>query len=265
MNLLLPRSSLLTIYKSLVRLHLNYRDAIFDQPNNSRLSEKNEIVKYYAASVIPGTIRGNSKEKLYQELGLKSLKDRGWLRQIPYLYKIILIKLLPFLYELIPSLKRSHWYPGCFQILRFTTILLLTSLLPFPITDSHIKIIDSYAMFRKKLLTFIKPLEKDSCGIYDPLGVRSIKRLRLSLSHLREHKFRHNFVDTLSLLCSCSIETEDTEHYFLRWQNNLSVRTTLMNDLNNINTSTGSLNSNYFLRMILYGKKSLTKKPIARY
>ena len=108
MNLLLPRSSLLTIYKSLVRLHLNYRDAIFDQPNNSRLSEKNEIVKYYAASVIPGTISGNSKEKLYQELGLKSLKDRGWLRQIPYLYKIILIKLLPFLYELIPSLKRSH-------------------------------------------------------------------------------------------------------------------------------------------------------------
>ena len=77
MNLLLPRSSQLTIYKSLVRLHLNHGDATFDQPSNSRLSEKIETVKYYAASVIARYIRENSKEKLYQELELKSLKDRG--------------------------------------------------------------------------------------------------------------------------------------------------------------------------------------------
>ena len=32
-----------------------------------------------------------------------------------YLYKIILIKLPPYLYELIPPLKRSQRYPGCFQ------------------------------------------------------------------------------------------------------------------------------------------------------
>ena len=38
MNLLLPRSSLLTIYKSFVRPHLDYGDVIYDQPNNSRLS-----------------------------------------------------------------------------------------------------------------------------------------------------------------------------------------------------------------------------------
>ena len=39
MNLLLPRSSVLTIYKPFVRLHLDYADVIYDQPNNSRLSE----------------------------------------------------------------------------------------------------------------------------------------------------------------------------------------------------------------------------------
>ena len=142
---------------------------------------------------------------------------------------------------------------------------MLTSLLPFTITDSHIKNIDSYAMFRKKLLTFIKPLEKDSYGISDPLGVRLLNRLRLSFNHLRERKFRHNFVDPLNLLYSCSTETEDTEHYFLRGQNNLSFRTTLMNDLNNINTAIGSLNSNDVLSVILYGDKSLTKKVFARY
>ena len=33
-----------------------------------------------------------------------------------------------------------------------------------------------------------------------------------------------------------------------------------MNDLNNINTSIGSLNSNYFLRVILYEKKKFNKE-----
>ena len=48
MNLSLPRSSLLTIYKSFVRLHLEYGDVIYDQPNNSDLSHKIESVQYNA-------------------------------------------------------------------------------------------------------------------------------------------------------------------------------------------------------------------------
>ena len=105
MNLLLPRSSLLTIYKSFVRPHLDYGDVIYDQPNNSRLSDKIETVQYNAALAITGAIRGTSKEKLYQELGLESLKDRGWLRRMSYLHKIISTKLPPYLHQLIPPHK----------------------------------------------------------------------------------------------------------------------------------------------------------------
>ena len=57
MNLLLPRSSLLAIYKSFVRPHLDYGDVIYDQPNNSRLSDKIESVQYNAALAITGAIR----------------------------------------------------------------------------------------------------------------------------------------------------------------------------------------------------------------
>ena len=39
---LLPRSSLLTIYKSFVRPHLDYGDIIYDQPNNQTLSDNIE-------------------------------------------------------------------------------------------------------------------------------------------------------------------------------------------------------------------------------
>ena len=93
MNLLLPCSSRLTIYKSFVRPHLNYSDVIYDQPNNSRFSDKIESAQYNAALAINGAIRGTSKEKLYQELGLESLKDGRWLRLMSYLYKIISKKL----------------------------------------------------------------------------------------------------------------------------------------------------------------------------
>ena len=85
LNLLLPRSSLLTVYKCFIRPHLDYGDVIYDQPNLSSLTNKIESVQYNAALAITGTIRGTSKEKLYQELGFKSLKDRRSLRWLRYL------------------------------------------------------------------------------------------------------------------------------------------------------------------------------------
>ena len=88
--------------------------------------------------------------------------------------------------------------------------------------DSDIKNIDSHAVLRKKLLAFIRTLENDAYGIYDALDVRLVNRLRLVFSHFWDHKFRHNFTDTSNPLCSCSLETEDIEHYFVHCQNNLS-------------------------------------------
>ena len=106
----------------------------------------------------------------------------------------------------------------------------------------------------------LRPLGNYTYEIYGPLGIRLLNRLRLVFSHLRENKFRHNFADTLNPLCSCSLKTEDTDNYFLRCQNNLSFRTALMNDLNNINTAIASLNSYDLLRVILYGDEIFNKK-----
>ena len=87
-----------------------------------------------------------------------------------YLHKIISPKLPPYLYELIPPLQRSQRYPGSFQTLRCRTTLFQNSFLLFTITewnklDTDIKNIGSHAMFRKKLLTFPRPLENDTYGI----------------------------------------------------------------------------------------------------
>ena len=40
------------------------------------------MVQYKAALVITGAIKGTSRDRLYQELGLESLADRRWSRKL---------------------------------------------------------------------------------------------------------------------------------------------------------------------------------------
>ena len=103
--------------------------------------------------------------------------------------------------------------------MRCRTELVQNSFLSFTVDewnklDSDIKISDSYTTFCKNLLAFIRPVGNSMYGIYDPFGVILINRLWLGFSHLREDKFRHNFVDTVNPLCSCTFGTENTEHFF---------------------------------------------------
>ena len=78
---ILPQMSLIIIYKSFARPHLDYGDALYDQPNNERFCQKFESDQYNAALAITGGIKGLSQMKLYNELGLESLKFRRWFRK----------------------------------------------------------------------------------------------------------------------------------------------------------------------------------------
>ena len=60
----LPRPSLMTLYKSFIRPHLDNEDIIYDQPFNKAFQNKIESIKYNACFAITGGIRGTSKEKL---------------------------------------------------------------------------------------------------------------------------------------------------------------------------------------------------------
>ena len=77
-------------------------------------------------------------------------------------------------------------------------------------------------------------------------------RLRLSFSHLHEHKFRHGFKDTLNPLCSCSIEAKTTTHYFLRCHFHGSIWATLMNDLEIILIPFSTVCDNNLISLLLY-------------
>ena len=104
----LPYPSLVTIYKAFLRPHLDYGDIIYDQGYKESFHQKLESIQYNAALAITGAIRGTSREKLYQELGLESLQKRRWYRKLCYFLKIFLVQSLDYLSRVLLSIRRAY-------------------------------------------------------------------------------------------------------------------------------------------------------------
>ena len=72
----IPRKPLLSIYKAFLRSHLDYYDVIYDKSRNEKFKGTLESIQYNATLTITDAIKGTSKEKLYNELGLECLRDK---------------------------------------------------------------------------------------------------------------------------------------------------------------------------------------------
>ena len=103
----MPRKSLITLYKTFVRPLIDYGDIIYDQFQNDSFSEKLELIQYKAALVITGAIQGTSCDKIYQELGLESLKSRRWYNRLSLMFKIMKEEALNYLVNLIPKCEQT--------------------------------------------------------------------------------------------------------------------------------------------------------------
>ena len=99
---ILTKSALLTIYKSFIRLHLDYADITYDQAYNVSFNQKLEILQYNVCLAITGAIRGTLREKLYEELNLGSLQLRRWFRKLSCFCKLFNSERLHYLFKLIP-------------------------------------------------------------------------------------------------------------------------------------------------------------------
>ena len=99
---LLPRQALVTIYKAFIRPHLDYGDVLYDQAFNNSFHAKMESIQYNACLTITGAIRGSSREKIYQELGLESLQLRRWYRKLCLFYKVFKNEHPKYFFHLIP-------------------------------------------------------------------------------------------------------------------------------------------------------------------
>ena len=160
---ILPRSTLLTIYKTFKRGRLDYADIIYDQAYNSAFHDKLESDQYNACLAITGAIRGTSTEKVYQELGLEFLKSRPWFRKLCPFYKISNNKSPSYLFNLIPNFNRVHNTRLSYNIppIKVKHDYFKNSFFPSAISewnklDLNIRNSASLNAFKKRLLNFIR-------------------------------------------------------------------------------------------------------------
>ena len=220
---LLPRSTLITIYKAFIRPYLDYGDILYDQAYNMSFHHKLESIQYNACLAITGGIRGTSKEKLYQELSLESLQLRRWYRKLGTFYKIYINKSPQYLFKLIP--EKAHAYATrivdnipCFKIRNnfFKNSFFRSTSIEWNNLDPTLRNLKRFVDFKNNILKFIRPSQSNVINCNNYKGIRHITRLRVGMSYLREqHKFKHSFQGCLNPICICGLDIESTSHFLL--------------------------------------------------
>ena len=114
----------------------------------------------------------------------------------------------------------------------------------------------TFSAFKKSILKFTRPSSNSIFNCHSPKGIKLITRLRLDLSHLREHKLRHNLLDTLNPICSCGDDIETTIQYLHHCPNYLEERRTLLDNLQSIGENIHDENDSQISELLLFGVSS---------
>ena len=97
----------MTFYIAFLRPLIDYGDIIYDQPQNESIYEKLESVQFKAALAITDAIQGTSRDKIYQELGLESLKSKRWYKRLSCMYKIMKAEVTNYLINFVPKCETN--------------------------------------------------------------------------------------------------------------------------------------------------------------
>ena len=120
--------------------------------------------------------------------------------------------------------------------------------------DWEIKNSESIVTFKKRILSFIRPSASSTLNCHNPRGIKLLWRLRLGLSHLREHKLKHSFQDSLYPFCSCGkAEVKTSSHYLLHCSNYSEEPLVLLNTMKNIDMFILQLSDSKFTTILLFG------------
>ena len=256
----LPRLPLLPIYKSFIRPHLGYGDIIYDQEYTASFHQKIRPVQYNSALAITGAIRGTTKEKPYHELDLETLEKRRWYRKLCCFFKIFRHQSPKYLFNFIPTSVRLYNTSNGNNIPQFKVkhSFFQNSVFPSVVIewnklDQNIRNSENLNIFKKKLLKFIHPSGNSVFRCHNSKGVEFLTRLRLGLSHQREDKFKHGFLDSLNLICSCGQDIETSTNFLLHCSNYSNERLTFLNIVRNIDSNILNKNDLKVTETLPYG------------
>jgi len=233
----LNRSTLIILYKSLIRPIMEYADVVWDGCKEVD-SELLEGLQYESAQVVTGAIKGTSKSKLFAELSWESLKTRRFMHKLTLFYKIVNYLTPPYLTMLLPQKVAAK---SCYSLRssdNFSSIPARTnrfkkSFLPSVISDWNnldisMRTSCSIDEFKLKLCDKL-------CVKYNRLYNASLSRkasilhTRLRLGHCALNQYLYKISCNDSPLCDCNDgSVESTSHYLLHCARYAVPRQTLL-------------------------------------
>ena len=261
---ILPCGPLLTIYKSFIRLHLDYDDVISDQHYNNCFYQQLASIEYNSALAITRAIRRSLREKLYQELGLESLQQRWWFRKLCYFVNITKNRFYQYLFDKMPTTRIAYrrrnnidnipWFNVKHTF--FKNSFFASTVVEWNNPGKSITSSESFALLKKSILRFIRPSPDRTLNCHNPVRKKLITRLRLSVSHLRDHKFKHNFLNCLNPICCCGKEIETTVNSLIHCPILSDERSIFHNNIRSTNENFLSGSDSRISETLLFGISS---------
>ena len=149
----------------------------------------------------------------------------------------------------IPLFKTSHIF--------FKKPFFPSAIIEWNNLDPKLGNSDTYGTFKNTILKFLRPSPNSVFKCHNPQGIKFLTRLRLGLSHLREHKFKHSFRDSLNPLCKCGFDVESTSHFLLHCPIYNNERSSLLSTIRNIDCKLLENTDPSLTQTLLYGNPSL--------
>ncbi len=263
---LITREARIILYKALVLPILEYGNILYDNCA-LYLKQRLESVQRQAAIVCTCAFRNASYNRLLDELGWASLEERRKYFRLTTMYKMVNSKVPEYLCDLCPARvgARANYNlrnGANLSLVKANHVKTYNSIVPKTIRDwnslgplRNSISVDGFKT-RYKRENFRKV---NSFNNYDHKGGNMhITRLRLGLSHLAEHLYTHNLID--SPICKeCNLENESISHYLLRCPVYTTQRIVFLSGLLNIFNADyiAHLRDNDMVNLFLHGNDEI--------
>ena len=192
--------------------------------------------------------KGTSKEKLYKELGLEILEKRRWYWKLCCSFKIFRYQ-YPFNITSTSVITYNQRNTNIIPLFKLKhNFFFLPVVIEWNKLDQNIRDSENVNILTKTNLKFIRPSRSTVYNCHNPKMVKSLTRLRLGLSHLLEHNFKHSFQDSLNPIFSCGKDMETPAHFLLHCPDDSNERPSFLNIRESINWN----NLTHFMPLISF-------------
>ena len=130
--------------------------------------------------------------------------------------------------------------------------------------DIDIRKSDSISIFKKRILSFKRPLPNKVSNSHYPQRLKLLTRLRLGFSHLRYHKIKHNFwIASIHTVAVALISKQ--LFIFFYCPNFIKCRNTLLSKISEINSELITRNDLALIETLLSGDNSFSQYDNSRF